>query len=267
MAFLKDRNKRYLVLLIASIPFLIAIGIFSAVIIKDIKDIKNTATGTVETKAENIIESMNYILRDDATDIQKDYFAELKSAIEDENSEASEADIAGLVCKNFVADLYTWTNKQGQFDVSALYYVFTTQKDAIYLDIRDNLYKYINYYINQYGSNNLLEVEEVTVTKASKASYDYVVEEQKHGYDDENGHYYYMVEFEYPAYDVSVTWTYKENNKFDTSKYPTSMNFLVVEREGRYEVVEASQKTIDARIVETETETETDSSEDANDAE
>lgn len=248
---MENKKYRYLFVFLFMLPFIILITVFAITAYKDVKSIKDMATNTVEVKDENIIKEYNYVLRDNATDVQKEYFAELKEAIETEGTDR--ATIAGLVAKNFVADYYTWTNKLGQYDVSGMYYVFDEQKDVIYTQSRDEFYKYLSSYINEYGSENLLEVESVTVTKAQRTPYDYYLTVEVHSYDEEEGHIYTDVENEYEAYDVACTWTYKENNKFDTSKYATSMNFIVISNNGRFEISEASTNTIDARKTETST--------------
>lgn len=232
----KDKKKRYLYMLIAILPFFIAMCIFGVIAFKGAKNLIELAKGENGVKDEYRIQAMDYALRNNATEIQAEYFAELKNAIEVEGKD--DATIAGLVCKNYVADFYTWTNKQGQYDISAMYYVFTPDKESIYLKARDGFYKYLNNYINEYGAKELIEVENVDVTKASLAGYEYAAA---------NGE-----EFD-SCYDVRCVWSYKQNQKFDTSKYATSMNFLVVKRQGRFEIVEASENTIDARKVETET--------------
>ena len=240
----EDKKKRYLYMTLFILPFVIAIGIFGFVAYKEGKSLYDLLKGNTEVNDDHKIESMNYILRDNATDIQFEYFTELKNAIENPTEEINDKVIAGLVCKNYVVDFYTWTNKQGQYDISAMYYVYTPQKETIFLQARDTFYKYINTYINEYGSSNLLEVESVTVTSTEVEDYEYVSENEE--------------VFEDPIL-VRCTWTYKENSKFSTVQYPTSSYFLVVKREGRFEIVEASEKKIDARQVEIEEESETES--------
>lgn len=247
MGLFEDKKKRYLYLLLFVLPFLIAIGIFGFIAFKDAKDLLNLAKGQTVVNKENIIERMNYVLRDDATEVQKQYFAELKQAIEVDD--ASDEVISGLVCKNYVADLYTWTNKQGQYDVSALYYVYTPQKNDIYLQIRDGFYKYLNNYINDYGAKNLIEVESVEVVSTSTAVYDYVSASEEVLPD---------------IFNVTCKWTYVPGSKLDTSKFANQMNFLVAIRNGRYEIVEASQSSINANkeVVEEVVEEEVDTNED-----
>ena len=242
----EDKKKRPLYLILFILPFLIAIGLFGYVTYKEVKNVLSLVSGPTEIKDENRIESMNYVLRDNATDIQKEYFAELKQAVE---NNASDEELAGLVCKNFVADFYTWSNKQGQYDVGGMYYVYDVEetKNNTYMQARDGFYKYLSTYIKQYGVANLLEVENVQVISSSKLPYEYKCLVNTHGYSEAEGHTYTDVEHDYDAWQVKCVWTYKENAKFDSSNYATSMNFIVVIENGRYEIVEASENEIDAK--------------------
>lgn len=258
----EDKKKRYLYMFIFILPFIIAIVIFGVITVKELKGIINMAKGDtpVEVKDENKIESMNYILRDNATDVQKEYFAELKNAVEVDN--ADELTLAGLVCKNFVADFFTWTNKYGQYDVGGLYYFYSQEDDVtnfksnIYLKARDGIYKYLNQYINEYGSENLLEVSEVSVDSVSKANYVYEMYEKVGVESDAEGTYYNIYDtINYECFDVTCSWSYKEGSKLDTSKFVNKLNFLVIEDRGRYEIVEISENKIDAREITETTET------------
>lgn len=260
----EDKKKRYLIILLVMIPLLLIVGFLGYSIYRDAKDIINMAKGTVETKDEHIIASMDYVLRVDPTDIQAEYFAELKKAIEEDN--ADDATIAGLVCKNYVTDFYTWANKRGQYDVGGLYYVYTPQKKTIYTQARDEFYKYINHYINQYGVENLMEVESVEVTDVKKADFEYVLHETitttvvSDNQDDSSEETETEVITEDKdtkfdvAYLVTCAWTYKEkeDSQFDTSKLAKKMNFLVVKNGNRFEIVEADTAKIEVETVEEE---------------
>lgn len=266
----EDKKKRYLFMLLFMLPFLIAIGVFSYIAYKEVKNLKDITSGTTEVKAEYVIEKMSYALRDNATEVQKEYFEELKNAVDED---VDDAIIAGLVAKNYVADFYTWSNKLGQYDVGGLYYVYNGEnetddfKKLLYLQARDGFYKYLSNYINDYGSENLLEVETVEVTNAKKATEKYEVYEktgyellEKEGDSERYGKLYNDVE--YDAYEVTCKWTYKENEVFNPNKYPTTMNFIVIDRLGRMEIAEASENKIElkkeTKEEESEDETEVD---------
>lgn len=258
-----DRRKRYLLMVLMMLPFIIAIGIFGSIAYKEVKNLMDLAKGNqAETKAENVIQSMNYILRDNPTDVQKEYFAALKEAVEGEEP-ADDETIAGLVAKNYVADFYTWTNKRGQYDIGGFYYIYDGEfengdhyKENLYLKARDGFYKYISVYGTQYGKENLIEVDNVEVSRCEKMSSPYVINEHIENRMDSNGEWYdYREDIRYEAYAVTCNWTYKENSKLDLNKFAKTINLVLIKRNDRFEIVEASEKTINAR-----TGSETDSS-------
>ena len=125
----EDKKKRYLYMILFMLPFIIAIGIFGFIAYKEAKSLIELATDEVETKDTHKIESMNYVLRDNATELQEEYFTELKAAVESDTQDP--VTIAGLVGKNYVADFYTWTNKQGQYDVGGMYYVCSKKNETV----------------------------------------------------------------------------------------------------------------------------------------
>ena len=259
---LADKKKRYFVMLAMMLPFIIGIIIFGSITLREINNLKNLANNTTEHKSENIVESMNYLLRDNPTDVQKEYFAQLKKAIEEgvvetEEGEvpADDAAIASLVAKNYVADFYTWTNKRGQYDIGGFYYIYDGEfengdhnKENWFLKAREGFYKYIGVYGTQYGKENLLEVDNVEITKCQKLSSPYMINEHVENRQDEEGEWYdYREDHAYDCYAVTCNWTYKEGTQLDLSKFAKSINLAVIKRNNRFEIVEASEKTINAR--------------------
>lgn len=248
----EDKSKRALYVVLFILPFLIVIGIFSVVTVKEVKNIINLATGTNEISNDHQIELAGYVLRDNATDYQFEQFIELKEAIE--NGAADDATIAGMVAKNFVIDFYTWTNKQGQYDIGGMHYVYdgeytdgTKTKENIFMKARTTFYKYINTYAKQYGQENLLQVENAQVINAQKTD-NYIISEHVANRQDENGDWYdYRENHEYEAYNVTVVWNYKNNTKFDSSKYATKMYFVVAKISDSFKIVEASENEIEVK--------------------
>ena len=244
----EDKKKRYLFTFLCTLPFVIAIGVFSVITVKEVKNLANLVTGETEVKDENKIAGMNYILRDNATDYQKELFVELKNAIEVEAS--SDEVIAGLVCKNYVADFYTWTNKQGQYDIGGMHYIYDGEfedgehfKENVFLKARNGFYKYISTYIKQYGADNLLEVDSITITNCTKRD-DVILNEHVENRQDEEGEWYdYREDRSYDAYDVTCSWTYKQNEVFNTSGYCTKCNFVVIKKDN-YVIIAADESNI-----------------------
>lgn len=254
--FFNDRSKRYIIMAVLILPFLIAIGIFAAIALREVNTLKSLATGSTETKQENLVENMGYILRDNATDYQKDLFKELKEAFEGEQP-ADDITLAGLVAKNYIADFYTFSNKQGQYDVGGLYFVYNGEfengnhfKDNVYLAARDGYYKYLNNYMSQYGAENLPTVKDIEITKCVKAPWKYVVSEHVANKQDENGEWYdYREIHDYDAYIVNCKWTYEEST-MNLAQFANSVNLLVINHSGPYVIVEASDGEIKERKIE-----------------
>lgn len=258
----EDKKKRYLYMILFVLPFVIAIGVFGFVALKEVKSLINLATDKVETKDTHKIESMNYVLRDNATELQETYFAELKDAVE--VTPTDDTIIVGLVGKNYVADFYTWTNKQGQYDVGGMYYVCGERNETvkynenIYQKARDGFYKYFNKYLKDFGSAGLIEVESVEVVSSKKLSDKYRLYELVDSYEDANEDWHVIYDYvDHVAYAVTLKWTYKQDTKLNLSDYATSINLIIIDNDGRFEIVEASEKTIDIKeYVEIKEETE-----------
>ena len=224
----EDKKKRYLYMLLFMLPFIIAIGIFGYIIFRDVKSLSNIGETSTEVEYEYKIDYPEFILRENATDLQKELFTELKGLYSGE-VEGSDTDLAISICKNYVADFYTWSNKYGQYDVGGLYYVYEPQRKSIYLQARDSFYLYLNEYINKYDSENLLEVATVSAT-GTKSSKEYIAMDPETA-----------VQTSYDeVYEVKVDWTYKENTVFSPSSYVKSMKFTVIcDENGRFGIVEA----------------------------
>lgn len=215
----KDKKVRYRNLVLLIVPFIIVIGVFAYTSFSSIMSILGMATGT---QAINSIESMDYHLRGNATDLQKDLFKELADAVEKNEEGEKDFEIAELVVKNYVADFYTWSNKNGSFDIGGMYYVYSPSKGVIYLQARNTFYKYVAHYMNEYGKENLLEVETVeTIVSNDVGTYE------------SNGN-------TYDAYFVTCDWTYVDHEKFNESNYRDKEYFTVIKnQDGRFEIVQA----------------------------
>ncbi len=250
-----NRDRRFLLMFLLMIPFLVAIGIFSSIVYREGKSLINMASGNqiVEIKPENVIEDGWYILRDNATDLQKEYFAQLKDAIE--GGEADGTTKAALVAQNYVADFYTWTNKQGQYDIGGMYYIYDGEykngdhyRENVYLNARNGFYKYLSTYATQYGKENLLEVADVVVTKCEKMPQPYEISVHVENRLGDDGEWYdYRENKTYDAYNVTCTWTYKDTTALDLSKFANKINLAIIDHGDEFQIVEASENAIDSR--------------------
>lgn len=249
-SFFGDKKSRWWKLLLVLLPFIAGIVFFGLIVFREAKGIIDTlANNTTETKTDYSIASMNYALRDTATEYQQEIFSELKNLVESHpNYEEVDIEAVSLVAKNYIADFYTFTNKQGQYDVGGMHYVYShsDEKENIYLKARDGFYKYLSTYATKYGAKNLIEVENVEVLSCTRLPEAHIINEHiSYVYDEETDDWVdYREDVEYGAYNVSCSWTYNEGYQPSTTKFPTSINLLIIDRGGRYEIVKASEGSL-----------------------
>ena len=220
----KNPKTRKRNLILAILPFVILAGICGFIAFKSVSSISGNAQGNSKDSYKDSIDSMDYHLRSNATKYQTELFKDLTKVVEDGSDKY---EIARLVAENYVADFYTWSNKDGTYDVGGMYYVYSPQKTAIYTQARNTYYKYVTYYINQFGAKNLLEVENITSTLGDKEG-SYEFEGKK-----------------YDSYFVTCEWTYKNEDTFKDINMKSGDGFVkkeyftIIEKDGRFEIVQA----------------------------
>lgn len=160
--FFQDVKTRYKKLLIILLPIFIIFLVLVFFILRSLASI----SGTVSNSKEKRIDSMNYTLRYNATDYQIELFKELEEAVE----EGDGLKISEAIAKNYVADTYTFTNKESKWDVGGMCYVYSKHNNSIYYGIRDSLYQLFEMIIEKYGREGLIEVMQVNVSSSNKAS-------------------------------------------------------------------------------------------------
>ena len=226
---MKSKKNRYRILAIILIPLVIICIVLLLMAFLSLRNITDQTTSEISLS----IAEYDYHLRAEPTALQEELFDELTVALNAE--EVDDELCAELVVENFVADFYTWTNKHGQYDIGGMYYVYSAQKTNIYNEARDGFYKNINNAINEYGQDEVLEVEtvEANATKLS-SGYDLV--------DSDGASLHYS-----DAYNVDCSFTYK-NNDMDTSGLSARQSYIVIRdaETGRYEIVEAMGETYEA---------------------
>lgn len=220
----KNPKTRKRNLILAILPFVIIASICGFIAFKSVSSISGNAQGNSKDSYKDSIDSMDYHLRSNATKYQTELFKDLTKAVEDGSDKY---EIARLVAENYVADFYTWSNKDGTYDVGGMYYVYSPQKTTIYTQARNTYYKYVSYYINQFGAKNLLEVENITSTLGDKVG-TYEFEGKK-----------------YDSYFVTCEWTYKNEDTFKDISMKSGDGFVkkeyftIIEKDGRFEIVQA----------------------------
>lgn len=180
---------------------------------------------SMSTNTERTMKNDQYEIGNNPTAIEKEYFQKLTDAI----NAGDEAAIAEAVVYNFVSDYFTWTNKDGNYEVGGMQYILKDKINVMDYWSRYNFYKDLDLYIKQQGRDHLIEVSEITTDKPTVKADDFT--------------YIYFPdsdtrqELKLPSYEVNVSWTYASNGA-DTSQFPTGARFFVVNNNGRWEIAE-----------------------------
>ena len=178
---------------------------------------EDTDNDIKEDKEDKPSDSM-YIIGKDPISIGKTYFEELNKAVDS----GDHVQISSALVKCFVTEYYTWTNKQGNFDIGGIQYIFTDRQSDFASYTRNDYYADMDLYISQLGSKNLMQVSEVTVTDAVESE-DMVVLNTA------------GEEVTYPCVTVTAQWSY-ESCSMDLSAAQTGGVFQVVNHDGRMEI-------------------------------
>ena len=246
----KRRKIRFenIFLIILIITALLMVAAFAL----NIRRISNTDTGEGETieetaEPENEFRNEFYSIGYNATEISKEYFRELNAALDaehgivvpaegedaqqstDEPAESEDpapaapsdrADTAAAVVKCFITEYYTWTNKDGNYDIGGMQYIYTDKQSDFEQYTRFNFYKDMDLYLTQYGRDTLIEVKDVTITGKEKTD----------SFTAEDGTVM-------DCYKVTAEWSYVEGSSMDTSAIQYYATFLVADHNGRLEIV------------------------------
>ncbi len=143
-----------------------------------------------EVKIVNEIKEYGYILKENETKEYKQLFKELKDILKQE--EKDEEAYVKTIAKMFVIDFYTLKDKEAKTDVGGVDFVHQKAKEDFLEKAMDTIYKYVE--SNLYGDRNqkLPEVDQVEVKEVNQVFFEYL-----DGKDEK-------------AYEVALTWTYKE---------------------------------------------------------
>ena len=97
----------------------------------------------------------------------KEYFKELNAALDSGDTSA----IASSVVKCFITEYYTWTNKDGNYDIGGMQYIFTDKQSDFEAYTRNNFYYDMDLYNKQVGTKNLIQVSSVNVNSSDATSF------------------------------------------------------------------------------------------------
>lgn len=172
---------------------------------------------TVEVDSGSSMKNDLYTIGNNPTNVNKEAFKELTAALKENDPEK----ISAAVVKCFISEYFTWTNKDGNYEVGGVQYVLSEKYVAFTEQSRWEFYKDLDLYISQFGRENLLEVDNIEIASVTKIKDDYEFWDKT-----------------YPQYYVEASWTYKPSSKINVNEFQTKGYFIVADRDGRYEIAE-----------------------------
>ena len=163
----KSINTNNLMVILLVITVLVVCGALGFNIYSVLKaDSGAGKTDTVQ-KVGNEYSNDYYTIGNNPTDINKTYFKELNSALKDGDN----VKIAESLAKTFVTEYYTWTNKDGNYDIGGIQYIYGPKQSDFETYTLNNFYLDLDLYLTQVDRKDLIEVKEVTVNSSSEGSY------------------------------------------------------------------------------------------------
>lgn len=221
----KSINTNNLMVILLVITVLVVCGALGFNIYSVLKaDSGAGKTDTVQ-KVGNEYSNDYYTIGNNPTDINKTYFKELNSALKDGDN----VKIAESLAKTFVTEYYTWTNKDGNYDIGGIQYIYGPKQSDFETYTLNNFYLDLDLYLTQVDRKDLIEVKEVTVNSSSEGSYGV----QADGQTDEEGN---PILTELPGVTVDVSWAYETSEALETSGFQSHALVHVVDNNGRWEI-------------------------------
>lgn len=200
------RKKITIVAVIIVVFLLVAIGYLAY------KRFFNEETPGVKVEIEEKIDDYGYVLEDDAPELYKNLFKELRTILNEE--EIDEEAYARLVAQLVVLDFYHLDNKISKNDIGGVQFIKEEYRNNFTLEASETVYKYIEH--NLYGDReqSLPKISEVSIKSMEKTTYKYK------NISDEN------------TYKGIVTVVYEED-----LGYPTEVTVVMIHNEEKLEVV------------------------------
>ena len=166
-----------------------------------------------EVKEVDKVDKYNYVLKSNATELQKTQFNELKEIL---SGDIVDDDYAKIIAKMFVTDLYTLSNKVNKYEVGGTEYVLESGRDNFKVNVQDTLYKYLEDNSDGKRSQILPMVVSVSADEISDTKYK-------------------IGDNESDAKKVSLTLSYNEDLGYDTK-----VTLILIKSDGKYYVVESA---------------------------
>lgn len=157
------------------------------------------------------IKGYNYKLDADSPSKYESLFHNLADVLDSDTID--EEEYAKLVAQMFVFDFYNLKDKRSKNDIGGVNFVYEEERANFILKASDTMYKYIEQNLYNERTQELPEVEDITVGEIKNSSYKYNNETDSN------------------AYIITIDIDYKEDRG-----YPTRVNITLIHDEQKVEV-------------------------------
>ena len=164
---------------------------------------KDFLSKTNNKKQIDSIEFYGYTLSKRDTDLYKSTFKELSKVLNEKPVDMNS--YAKLISKLFIIDLYSLDSKLTSTDIGGIEFLHKDLRENFKENMGSTLYKFVESNIDGKRKQELPMVKEVNVTDVFETKYTY----------NKN---------EYPAYLVTINWTYEKDLGYQTSTKLTIIN-------------------------------------------
>lgn len=199
-------KKIFKVLLVLVILIIIGIGAYYFLN-------KGTKKKATEVKVVDKIDGYNYTLSDNATDLYKTNFKELKKVLESKNID--EEKYANLVAKMFVIDFFTLDNKLTNDNIGGVEFIHKQALENFKVKAKDTIYKYLESNIYGDRKQKLPEVSKIEDIKVTNTEVSYKdIKDSK-------------------AYKIEISFDYKKD-----LGYPKKKSLILVHEDKLLSIIE-----------------------------
>ncbi len=164
---------------------------------------KDFLSKSTNKKQIDSIDFYGYTLSKSDTDLYKSTFKELSKVLNEKPVNMNE--YAKAISKLFIIDLYSLDNKLTSTDIGGVEFLHKDLRENFKENMGSTLYKFVESNLDGKRKQELPMVKEVNVTDVFETKYTY----------NKN---------EYPAYLVTVNWTYEKDLGYQTSTKLTIIN-------------------------------------------
>lgn len=202
-------KKKFIVLLVIIAFLLIGTGVYLFFSNRD---------SLKEKRVVSTISKYNYTLKSNKSSAYKKLFQELKKVLSEKK--VDEKKYVKIISEMFIVDFYSLNDHVAKTDVGGIDFIHPDAEANFVINAEDTMYKYVESNIYKQRKQKLPEVDEVKIESVDNTEYTY------NDNTDED------------AYEVKVSWTYKDSSIAD--EYQSEATLIFIHNDIKLVLVELS---------------------------